>query len=60
MIGGLINYITCSERKDFQPMNANFGLLPSLNVKVGKKERRMAMTEKAISDINEWKEKICL
>ena len=60
MIGGLINYITCSERKDFQPMNANFGLLPSLNVKIGKKERRMAMTEKALSDINEWKEKICL
>ncbi len=60
MIGALINYITCPDKKAFQPMNANFGILPSLKVKGGKKVRRMAMVEKAISDIREWREKISL
>ncbi|MEE8422938.1 MAG: methylenetetrahydrofolate--tRNA-(uracil(54)-C(5))-methyltransferase (FADH(2)-oxidizing) TrmFO [Thermodesulfobacteriota bacterium] len=60
MIGALIDYITCSDKKEFQPMNANFGILPSPNVKGGKKVRRMAMVEKAISDIREWREKISL
>ena len=60
MIGALINYITCPDKKAFQPMNANFGILPSPNVKGGKKVRRMAMAEKAISDIREWRERISL
>ena len=60
MIGALINYITCPDKKAFQPMNANFGILPSSNVKGGKKVRRMAMAENAISDIREWRERICL
>lgn len=31
MIGALLAYITDSQRKDFQPVNANFGILPSLD-----------------------------
>ena len=30
MIGSMALHITCQNEKNFQPMNANFGLLPSL------------------------------
>jgi methylenetetrahydrofolate--tRNA-(uracil-5-)-methyltransferase len=60
MIGALINYVTSSDKNNFQPMNANFGLIPSLQVKGGKKKRRMAMAEKAVAAIHEWKERINL
>lgn len=41
MIGALIDWVTASEPSDFQPMNANFGLLPldDLGVRVKKKDR---------------------
>jgi methylenetetrahydrofolate--tRNA-(uracil-5-)-methyltransferase len=31
LIGGLCNYISHAERRDFQPMKANFGILPELD-----------------------------
>jgi methylenetetrahydrofolate--tRNA-(uracil-5-)-methyltransferase len=31
MIGALCSYITHASAKDFQPMKANFGILPALN-----------------------------
>lgn len=40
MLGALWRYVTESSTKDFQPMNANFGLLPLPDgVKIKKKER---------------------
>lgn len=45
MIGALANYIS-SENSNFQPMNANFGILPSLNEKIrDKKERYTKLAE---------------
>ena len=45
MIGALANYIS-SENSNFQPMNANFGILPSLNEKIrDKKERYIKLAE---------------
>jgi methylenetetrahydrofolate--tRNA-(uracil-5-)-methyltransferase len=55
MIGSLINYIVNANPRDFQPMNANFGLLPPLEVKVrGKMERRKLLAERALKVLEEW------
>lgn len=40
MIGALFHYITHAEPKEFQPMKANFGLLPELETPVRNKELR--------------------
>jgi methylenetetrahydrofolate--tRNA-(uracil-5-)-methyltransferase len=48
MIGALCHYVTHAEMKDFQPMKANFGILPHVdgNFK-GKRERAAAHAERA-------------
>lgn len=52
MIGALAEYIS-TENKDFQPMNANFGILPSLNEKIkDKKERYEMLANRSLSLIN--------
>jgi methylenetetrahydrofolate--tRNA-(uracil-5-)-methyltransferase len=48
MLGALCWYITHANLKDFQPMKANFGLLPPLESSPrGKRERAAAHAEKA-------------
>ena len=48
VIGALAKYIS-EEKKDFQPMNANFGILPSLEQKIKDKiERYSILAEKSI------------
>ena len=39
-IGSMANYITTTNSKNFQPMNANFGLFPDLPEKIRKKQDR--------------------
>jgi len=53
MLGALCHYVTHADLKDFQPMKANFGILPSLEFssKVGKHERGSAYAERALSDL---------
>ncbi|WP_456426754.1 FADH(2)-oxidizing methylenetetrahydrofolate--tRNA-(uracil(54)-C(5))-methyltransferase TrmFO [Desulfurobacterium sp.] len=53
MIGGLLKYITEANSKRFQPMNANFGLLPPVKAK-GKRIRRKIQAEKALKDMKRW------
>ena len=51
--GALQTHIT-TKVKDFQPMNANFGILESLPVRIkDKKERYRALTERALACIQE-------
>jgi methylenetetrahydrofolate--tRNA-(uracil-5-)-methyltransferase len=53
MLGALCNYITQAEAKDFQPMKANFGLMPPLAQKVRQKQARyQAYVERALHDID--------
>ena len=48
MLGALCYYITHAELKDFQPMKANFGILPPLEGHFkGKRERATAHAERA-------------
>ena len=52
MLGALCHYITHADMKDFQPMKANFGILPPLEhtgkKKMGKRERGAAYAERAL------------
>ena len=49
MLGALLRYVSETDPKDFQPMNANFGLLPPLATRVrNKRERREKMAARAI------------
>lgn len=60
MIGGLLAYITGAFSPDFQPMNANFGILSPLTNKVLKKRRKKLFAERALNDIQEWKKKVSI
>jgi len=49
MIGSLANYISSPQTTDFQPMNANFGILPKPEERIrSKKDRRAAQVERAL------------
>ena len=57
--GALLAHITGgAEASTFQPMNVNFGLFPPLDPvagkKVRKKERRPAMSARALADLETW------
>lgn len=43
MLGGLINYITDESVTNFQPMGANFGIIPSLDMRIKDKAERYTM-----------------
>ncbi|MCE9647592.1 MAG: methylenetetrahydrofolate--tRNA-(uracil(54)-C(5))-methyltransferase (FADH(2)-oxidizing) TrmFO [Chloroflexi bacterium] len=49
MLGALCHYITHADLKDFQPMKANFGILPQLALekKTGKRERGQLYADRA-------------
>jgi methylenetetrahydrofolate--tRNA-(uracil-5-)-methyltransferase len=53
MLGALCHYVTHADLKDFQPMKANFGILPPLDItlKLGKRERGKSHAERALVDL---------
>ena len=53
-IGALANYISSENIENFQPMNVNFGLFPPLEEKVKKKERKEAMSQRALEIIKNY------
>jgi methylenetetrahydrofolate--tRNA-(uracil-5-)-methyltransferase len=53
MIGALLGYITDETVENFQPMGANFGIIPPLETKIrDKRERYMALAERSLSWFN--------
>lgn len=56
VFGSLVHYISGADAKRFQPMNANFGLLPDLEAKGKKRRDREAMARRALEDIRTWRE----
>lgn len=54
MLGQLVQYIT-TENKNFQPMGANMGILPALEVPVrDKRLRYMALSERGTAAMQAW------
>ncbi|MBL4588815.1 MAG: methylenetetrahydrofolate--tRNA-(uracil(54)-C(5))-methyltransferase (FADH(2)-oxidizing) TrmFO [Alphaproteobacteria bacterium] len=59
--GALLSHITGgADAKTFQPMNINFGLFPTMDVRnergkrVKGKERKKAMSDRALNDLTTW------
>jgi methylenetetrahydrofolate--tRNA-(uracil-5-)-methyltransferase len=55
MLGGLTRYVTQADPDYFQPMNANFGLLPALDARVrSKTQRRERIAERALAAMHRF------
>ncbi len=55
MLGALCWYVTHAESGSFEPMKANYGILPSLeNPPRGKRERAAAYSERALADLTAY------
>lgn len=54
--GALINHLTQTEAKRFQPSNVNFGLFPAIGKKMPKRLRGEYRAEKALQSFSLWKE----
>ena len=59
MLGALCEYISDESVTGFQPMGANFGVLPAIEPKIrDKKERYAALAERAVSSLKKSMEKM--
>ncbi len=54
VMGSLAYYITHGDESHFQPMKANFGILPYLATRVKKKEKKQAYATRAIDTMKEF------
>jgi methylenetetrahydrofolate--tRNA-(uracil-5-)-methyltransferase len=55
-LGALIDHITGgADDETFQPMNVNFGLVPPLEHRVKGRERKKAYSDRALADLETWK-----
>jgi methylenetetrahydrofolate--tRNA-(uracil-5-)-methyltransferase len=58
-MGSMAHYITTADPKNFQPMNANFGLFPPLEKKIrNKKERYEQYADRALRKIRNFSQNI--
>jgi methylenetetrahydrofolate--tRNA-(uracil-5-)-methyltransferase len=56
VLGSMANYITTADSRHFQPMNANFGLLPAFSARIrSKKERYEKLAQRAIGEIQNFR-----
>jgi methylenetetrahydrofolate--tRNA-(uracil-5-)-methyltransferase len=53
-LGSLLDYITDPERKRFQPMNVNFGLIPPLGARLRGRAKKEMMARRALADMDAW------
>jgi len=61
MLGALVYYITHTDPADFQPMKANFGILPPLSTKIrNKRARYQAYADRALADLEPVAQEISL
>lgn len=58
VMGSLAYYITHGDEQDFQPMKANFGILPELKERVKKKQRKEAYAKRAIEAMGAFIENV--
>ncbi len=61
MLGALYRYLREADPRHFQPMNANFGLVEPLeNAPRDKRLKREALAERALRDLEAWREEHAL
>jgi methylenetetrahydrofolate--tRNA-(uracil-5-)-methyltransferase len=53
-LGSLLAYISDPTRKDFQPMNANYGLFPPLPGRLRGAEKKLAHGRRALTELAGW------
>ncbi len=53
-LGSLLGYLTDRARREFQPINANYGLFPPLASPARGRERRERMAQRALCDAESW------
>ncbi|MGE5654835.1 MAG: methylenetetrahydrofolate--tRNA-(uracil(54)-C(5))-methyltransferase (FADH(2)-oxidizing) TrmFO [Bacillota bacterium] len=55
MLGALVQYVTHTDAKHFQPMNAVFGIMPALDEKIrDKKRKKQLYAERALAALEQW------
>ncbi len=55
MMGAMAHYITHASPKHFQPINANFGIIPRLEKRIReKRERNLALSQRALTVLEEF------
>jgi len=58
-LGALINYLTASSKKNFQPMNINFGLFWVGEMKIRDKNvRNQSIAKNALQELQKWRHNI--
>jgi methylenetetrahydrofolate--tRNA-(uracil-5-)-methyltransferase len=59
MLGGLVRFLATANSDNFQPMNANWSLVPSIpkQKNVGKSERRTQMYQRGLTAFKGWLER---
>ena len=53
-LGSLLAYVTQRGRRQFQPMNANYGLFPPLGGRWRGREKKLKLAERALADFDRW------
>ena len=53
-LGSLLAYVTQRGRREFQPMNANYGLFPPLGRPLRGREKKLALAERALAALQRW------
>lgn len=57
IMGSIANYLISASEDNFQPMNANFGLLPPLSERIKDKSlKKLEYSKRAVCDIKQYKE----
>lgn len=57
MLGALYRYLREADPRHFQPMNANFGLVDDLGVRVkDKRAKKERLAERALADMTAWRD----
>ena len=59
-LGSLLAYVTQRGKKAFQPMNANYGLFPPLSRPLRGRDKKLAMAERALGELDRWRESVHL
>ncbi len=54
MLGALVRFLATAQPENFQPMSANWGLVPPLEGKMDKRAKREAMFQRGLSAFCRW------